>query len=162
RKRVVSVEAVESRLLFAVLPVLNTNDDGAGSLRDAIASAQNGDTVDLTGVSGTINLATELAIGSNLTLPGPGAGTLAISGGGSESETTGGGITLTRCTIANNAANQASDENFPFGGEARGGGIALFGTGNNSLVNCTIAGNNASATSGQEFFFFGEAIGGGI
>src|SRR5206468_19264 len=51
---------------------------------------------------------------------------------------------------------------FPLGGEARGGGINLFGTGNNSLVNCTIAGNSASATSGQEFFFFGEAIGGGI
>jgi hypothetical protein len=40
----------------AVILVTNTNDSGAGSLRAAIASAASGDTVDATGVSGTITL----------------------------------------------------------------------------------------------------------
>jgi hypothetical protein len=62
--------------------VTNTNDSGPGSLRDALAAANDGDTIDATGVSGTILLTSgELQISTpDITINGPGAGTLAING----------------------------------------------------------------------------------
>ena len=41
-------------LLGNIIVVTNTNDSGPGSLRDALAAANDGDTIDATGVSGTI------------------------------------------------------------------------------------------------------------
>ena len=40
----------------ATITVTNTNDGGPGSLREALAVANDGDTIDATGVSGTILL----------------------------------------------------------------------------------------------------------
>jgi len=42
----------------ATCTVTNTNDSGAGSLRACIASATGGDTIDLSGQTGTISLTT--------------------------------------------------------------------------------------------------------
>ena len=39
-----------------IIVVTNTNDSGPGSLRQALADANDGDTIDATGVSGTILL----------------------------------------------------------------------------------------------------------
>src|SRR5262249_13031663 len=39
-----------------IIVVTNTNDSGPGSLRDALAVANDGDTIDATGISGTILL----------------------------------------------------------------------------------------------------------
>jgi len=67
----------------ASLTVTNCNDAGNGSLRAALASAHNGDSVNLTALTcGTISLATgELRIDvDNLTLQGPGASALTIAG----------------------------------------------------------------------------------
>lgn len=62
------------------IAVTNTADHGPGSLRDAIASAASGDTVNIT-VSGTITLTTgPLLIRKNLTIAGPGPSAIAISG----------------------------------------------------------------------------------
>jgi hypothetical protein len=41
------MEPLESRLLLAVHAVLNNDDSGAGSLRQAIADAVDWDTIDL-------------------------------------------------------------------------------------------------------------------
>ena len=65
--------------------VTNTNDSGSGSLRHALRFAINGDTIDATGVSGTIlltsgPLGTNSFINNNLLIIGPGAGNLAIDG----------------------------------------------------------------------------------
>ncbi len=63
--------------------VLNTNDSGPGSLRDAIAIASGGDTIDFDpGLEGqTITLTGgELAVTQNLDIEGPGADLLTISG----------------------------------------------------------------------------------
>src|SRR5215471_6727111 len=61
--------------------VTNTNDSGSGSLRDALAIANDGDTIDATGVSGTILLTSgELQINHNVTINGPGAANLAVNG----------------------------------------------------------------------------------
>lgn len=66
----------------APFTVTNNNDSGAGSLRQAILDAQNGDTITFApNVSGTIELTSgELAITENLTLTGPGSATLSVSG----------------------------------------------------------------------------------
>ncbi|MBI4463628.1 MAG: hypothetical protein HY647_02890, partial [Acidobacteria bacterium] len=62
------------------ITVSNTNDSGAGSLRDAIAGAASGDII-LFNVNGTITLTSgEIEISKNLTITGPGAESLAISG----------------------------------------------------------------------------------
>jgi hypothetical protein len=65
----------------STIVVTNTNDSGPGSLRNALAVANDGDTIDATGVSGTILLTSgELQISHSVTINGPGAGTLAING----------------------------------------------------------------------------------
>src|SRR5262245_47526493 len=58
--------------------VTTTADSGPGSLRNAIATAAAGDTIDFA-VTGTITLTNgELLIGKDLTISGPGAGNLTI------------------------------------------------------------------------------------
>ena len=66
----------------ATITVANTNDAGAGSLREAIASAASGDTVSFAaGVTGTIVLTSgELGIDKDLTISGTGASKLAVDG----------------------------------------------------------------------------------
>src|SRR5215472_10074327 len=67
-----------------IIVVTNTNDSGPGSLRDALAAASDGDTIDATGVSGTILLTSgELQINHNVTINGPGAANLAVNGNAS-------------------------------------------------------------------------------
>jgi hypothetical protein len=63
--------------------VTNLHDNGAGSLRDAIAITPAGGTVDFQGgLTGTITLTTgTLTIGKDLTISGPGATLITISGG---------------------------------------------------------------------------------
>jgi hypothetical protein len=63
--------------------VTNTNDSGPGSLRNALAVANDGDTIDATGLSGAILLRSgELQVTHNVTMNGPGAGSLAVNGNG--------------------------------------------------------------------------------
>ncbi len=69
----------------ASIPVTNCNDSGPGSYRQAMLDAVSGDTIDLTGLDcSTITLTTgDVASGvTDLTLQGPGALALTISGGG--------------------------------------------------------------------------------
>lgn len=69
----------------ATFTVTNLDDHGVGSLRDAIASANQASGADTivfqNGLSGTITLTTgELAVTDSLTLAGPGAARIAIDG----------------------------------------------------------------------------------
>ena len=62
-----------------IIIVTNTNDSGPGSLRDALAAANDGDTIDATSVSGTILLTSgELPINHDVTVNGSGAGSLSV------------------------------------------------------------------------------------
>jgi len=74
---------VGNALPATIIVVTNTNDSGPGSVRNALAVANDGDTIDATGVSGTIVLTSgELQINHNVTINGPGAGNLAVNGNG--------------------------------------------------------------------------------
>ena len=71
--------AVALSVHAATITVTNTNDSGPGSLRQALANANNGDTINFA-VTGTISLFNgELVIGKNVTIAGPGANQLAIN-----------------------------------------------------------------------------------
>ena len=72
--------AATGSALAATITVTNNNDSGAGSLRQAIADASSGDTIDLTGRSGDITLTSgPLILSKNLTITGPGADILSIT-----------------------------------------------------------------------------------
>jgi hypothetical protein len=63
------------------ITVTSTADSGPGSLRDAIATASNGDTINFSlTYPATITVSTPLTLGPNVTIIGPGASSLAISG----------------------------------------------------------------------------------
>jgi hypothetical protein len=74
------LELLEPRTLLSTLTVLNLNDSGFGSLRQAILSASSGDTINFA-VNGQITLTSgPLSINQNLTVSGPGAANLTVSG----------------------------------------------------------------------------------
>lgn len=134
--------------------VTNTNDSGAGSLRDAIArlcagntiifssSSANGATNFYDGSQHTITLTSQLTMSSNFTIRGPGAKLLTISGNGATRVfkiKSGVTVTLESLTIGNGTGNR--DINVGFIG---GGGIWNQGT--LTLTNSTVSGNSASGT----------------
>src|SRR5437870_3224666 len=68
-----------------IITVTNTNDSGPGSLRQALADANDGDTIDFA-VSGTITLITGvLTVDKSVTISGPGAQSLAVNGNANSS-----------------------------------------------------------------------------
>lgn len=104
----------------ATITVTNTNDSGAGSLRDAIAIAASGDTINfaIPSLPATITLSSTLSINKSLTVNGPGAAQLAISGANSVSVflvTGGPTVAISGVTIENGSFNSA------------GGGIEVNG-----------------------------------
>jgi len=63
-----------------IITVTNANDSGPGSLRQALADASDGDTINFA-VTGTIALTSgELLVAKNITISGPGVDNLAIDG----------------------------------------------------------------------------------
>ena len=64
-----------------IIIVTNTNDSRPDPLPDALATANNGNTIHATGISGGILLTNgELQIDHNVTINGSGAGSLAVNG----------------------------------------------------------------------------------
>ena len=158
------VFCLASSAFAATLTVTNANDGGAGSLRGALAAAAAGDTITFDAGafppsgSTVITLATgQLAISQNLTVQGPGAGAVTVSGGQGASRvfsvaagitaglsglnianggagsqfggaiSNGGTLTLTKCSLGNNSAY--------FGG-------GIYNTGTLTVTGCTLTGNN--------------------
>jgi hypothetical protein len=79
------LEPMEGRVVLSTFTVTNLNDRGAGSLRAEIAAANGHAGTDrivfAPGLSGTIGLTSgELLIADNLTIAGPGASVLKVSG----------------------------------------------------------------------------------
>ena len=119
--------------------VTSTNESGPGSLRQAIADANSGDTItfDPGILPGTITLTSGsyFIVDKDLTINGPGAGDLAIDGNDSSRAflISGGTVAISDVTIQNGSA---------FG---NGGGIANV---NGSLTITNVTVNNNTATDG--------------
>lgn len=112
--------AMPTPALAATFTVLNTNDAGAGSLRQALLDSATGDTITFSVPSAsTITLVTELpAITHDLTITGPGAADLTITGGDAV------GI----LTVGGGAAVTVSGLRLEHGKRATGGAVISAGT----------------------------------
>src|SRR5947208_3783986 len=125
-----------------IIPVTNTNDSGPGSLRQALAVANDGDTIDATGISGVINLTSgELLVETSVTINGPGADLLAVDGNmisrGFRIPVSGKTIAISGFTIRNGHAGNA------------GGGIDNENNDTLMITSCTVSGNTAGLGGGM-------------
>ncbi len=139
------------------LTVTNTNDSGFGSLRDAIANAVSGDTINFSLASpATITLASTLTVNTSLTISGPGAPNVAISGNNAvQVFSIDGGTTVSISGVTIENGNNTNGNSYY--GSASGGGIANAGA--LTLDNCAVSGNSANVSN---FGFNANAYGGGI
>ena len=138
--------AVENSARAATITVTNTNDSGAGSLRQALTDALDGDTINFA-VTGTIGLTSgELLVNKSVTISGPGAGSLTVDGNansrvfhiGSDKTVSIFGLTITD----GNASGNYPDD--------RGAGI-YNDHATLTLSNCTISGNSAAGIGGGTY-----------
>src|SRR5262249_20448405 len=182
------LEVLEDRTVPSTFLVENLADSGDGSLRQAVqgANAQPGpDEVRFAdGLQGTIALGgVPLSITAHLTIAGPGAEQVAVSGtdtsrvfeigtdvaavldgltithgraedGGGISNA--GTLTVAHCTLS---ANQALGDE---GSHARGGGIFNAAGALLTVSNCTFTGNRVVGGDGGPGISGGEGAGGGI
>ena len=163
----------------AIISVTNTNDSGPGSLRQALADANDGDMITFT-VAGTIGLTSaELVIDKTLTLSGPRADLLAVSrisktqfrifhvtaigtvnierltiSGGDAHFDYGGGILNDQSTLT--LTNCSVVDNVAYSG---GGGIYNNDGGSVTIVNSIISDNSAA---GGKYPYGGGVAGGSL
>lgn len=146
--------------------------DNLLSLREAIAASANGDIINFaSGLIGTIVLTNELVIGRDLTITGPGAASLAVSGtissrvfnivsgvfnlsgmtitNGYILADSGGGfynagtLILSNCLLAGNGTEQV------FGG-------GIYNAGTATLYRCTLSGNHSVNADGGGIYNAGQ------
>src|SRR5262249_26544790 len=129
------VMAIAQSARAVAITVTNTNDSGPGSLRQALADANDGDTINFS-ISGTITLATGfLAVNADVIIDGPGANILAVDGNHSGGEagvfyiTSGKIVTISGLTITN--------------GSGRAGGAIQNQHATLTISNCTLSNNSA-------------------
>jgi hypothetical protein len=123
------------------ITVTNTNDSGPGSLRQALADANDGDTIEFA-VSGTIGLTSgELLVDKSITISGPGAKNLAIDGNAKDRVLhigSGETVTISGLTITNGDAT----------GNVLGGGGVYNDHSMLTINDCTISDNLAAQGGG--------------
>ena len=150
RLRVLISALLLASLLVALVPavtraasftVTNLNDSGPGSLRQALADAKASagyDTITFAAdLTGTITLTSQVFIDSNVTIQGPGADTLTISGGNTTrvfSVSAGITATIDGLTISN--------------GNYDNGGSILVGASTLTITNCSFIANHAEEWGG--------------
>src|SRR6266700_1391293 len=133
----------------ATITVINTNDSGPGSLRGALASAVDGDTIDFSITTpATITLTSgQLLVNKSVTITGPGADQLSLNGnhvsrvfqivfqlGSSKT------VTISGLTITNGNVSGAFPDN---------SGAGIYNDRSTLTVNnCTLSGNSASNKGG--------------
>jgi hypothetical protein len=157
----------------ATITVMNTNDSGSGSLRQALADANDGDTIDFSVTTpATITLTSgQLEVSKSITISGPGANLLAADANHNSrvfAINSGLTVTISGLTITNGSTT------------GHGGGIVNGST--LTVSNCTLSGNSArgffggggiyndhatltvnnSTLSGNSAGAFAAALGGGI
>ena len=131
--------AVSISVQASILTVTNTNDNGPGSLRQALVNANVGDTIDATGITGVIKLASgELLVNNSVTINGPGADLLAVDG--NAAGTVFQVMSIGPVTISDLAIRNAHGRS--------GGGIFNGGVGTLTIINTALSGNTADFGGG--------------
>ncbi len=157
----------------ATLTVSSTSDSGPGSLREALALAADGDTIDATGISGTILLTSgQLVVAHGVTINGPGPGTLTVDGNFASRaflvNAPGKTVAISGLTIANGRvlpqegggaildfATDLTLSRCALTGNAADRGGAIEHTGaflgrTLTLLDCTLEGNSAAGIAGGQ------------
>ena len=152
----------------ATSTVTNTNDSGAGSLRQALADANDGDTIDFNlTYPATITLTTgQLVVGNSVTISGPGANNLTVDGNANDrvfyispgKTVTIDGLTVTNGHVAgannggaiyNDSANLTITNSTLRGNSAGGGGGGIYNSlGTLMVTNSTLSGNSGATGGG--------------
>jgi hypothetical protein len=130
------LEALEDRWLPSTLTVTTNLDSGPGSLRAEIAAANPGDTINFApSLDGqTITLTSgELGITKNLTIQGPGAGQLTVSGGNTSRVFEVGANTYV--SLSGLTITQGNSQAYGGGGIDNNGSLTVSG--------CALSGNSA-------------------
>jgi hypothetical protein len=132
----------------ATIIVTSQNDNGAGSLRAAVSSASSGDTITFDPSLGgkTITLTSgEIVITKALTINGPGAHNLAISGNhASRIFNTNAAVTISGLTLTN--------------GQTTGDGGAIVASGKMTLIGDALTGNHSQNNGGAAASRFGATF----
>lgn len=158
----------------ATITVMNTADSGGGSLREAIASAASGETIDFApGVTGTIALLSTLSITQPVTIQGPGATNLTIDGQSTVRVfdiAAGGDLILSGVTIVDGStvglggaiqnAGSLTVRRSVFAGNSAssGGAIATLAGALTTIDACTFEENVTTGVGGSAFITFGIAM----
>src|SRR5262245_61507357 len=156
------LEWLEGRALPTTLTDLPKDDSRPGSLRQALADAQKGDTIDFApDLRGqTIRLTSgELVVDKSLDVEGLGAADLAVSGNDASRvfDISGDGVavTLAGLTLTHGKAPAAG------GMTAQGGGIYAAGAAL-TLSHCALTANQAAGSDGGAGLPGGSGEGGGV
>jgi hypothetical protein len=144
------LEILEDRtLLSSVLTVVNTNDSGAGSLRDTINAAASGDKIVFDPhLSGPITLTSgELRIDKSLDIEGPGADRLTVQ------RSAAAGTPAFRIFTVDNPGGPIQDVTVTIAGLTISNGQAVAGGGIDNqatltVADCTLSGNSAGIFGG--------------
>jgi predicted outer membrane repeat protein len=143
------------------IAVTNTNDSGPGSLRQALLDANDGDTIDATGISGVITLTSgQLLVDKSVTINGAGADVLAIDGNAASlvffifRNPPGETVLISGFTIRNGRGNQFgaiyNEETLTITNSTISGNLAgefgggIFNLGTATIFNTTFTGNSAA------------------
>jgi len=147
-----AMATLQSASAITVNSTADPTESGKTTLRDALASAADGDTINFS-VTGTITLTSgELLVNDSITISGPGASTLAVNGNAANRVfhiASGKTVTISGLTITNGQTSGS----FP---NDSGGGI-YNDAATLTLSNCTVSAN--SATFGGGIYNFGEGPG---
>jgi hypothetical protein len=177
RPRLEALEGRDVPTVWVVTTAAGTGIAGDGSLPDVIFRAQSGDTItfaqNLDGQTITPGTNEEIRIAKNLTIEGPGADLITISGGGPSSGTRVfeiDGATRTVAIsglsiVAGNGAAYAPGANVGWSGGGQTAGTAYDGQGgavwNGGILtinNCILSGNSADVGLGASPEYEGGAV----
>src|SRR6266545_163542 len=156
---VASVQSIHA----TTIPVINTNDSGSGSLRQALSDANNGDTIDFdSSLEGQIITLTsgQLLVNRSVGISGLGADNLTVDGNANDrvfyinpnNTVTISGLTITNGVVVGDGAGIYNDRatltvtNCTISGNSGGGifnyGFSGSGTATLTITNCTVSGNS--------------------
>jgi hypothetical protein len=145
-----------------VLTVTNLSDSGSGTLRDRLSLANNGDTINFA-VAGSISLASQLTVNRNITISGPGAQVLKISGNNASRvfNVSVGNSVIHDLTISDGRAVGSTGAAGMNGQNILGGGVFVAAGATLSISNCVITNNLVLGGQGGTTNSFGSAGNGG-